>query len=34
MHAWSAAIIDNAHIQAGDVVVGLASYGKASYEDF
>ncbi|MFN8335124.1 MAG: AIR synthase-related protein [Cyclobacteriaceae bacterium] len=27
-------VIDNAHIQAGDVVVGLASYGKASYEDF
>lgn len=27
-------IINNAHIQAGDVIVGLASYGKASYEDF
>lgn len=27
-------VIDNANIQAGDVVVGLASYGKASYEDF
>lgn len=27
-------VIDNAHIQAGDVIVGLASYGKASYEDF
>lgn len=26
-------IIDNAHIQAGDVIVGLASSGKASYED-
>ncbi|MCI0751205.1 MAG: AIR synthase-related protein, partial [Flammeovirgaceae bacterium] len=26
-------VIDNAHIQAGDVVVGLASYGQASYED-
>lgn len=25
-------VIDNANIQAGDVVVGLASYGKASYE--
>ena len=27
------AVIDNARIQAGDVVVGLASYGKATYED-
>lgn len=27
-------VIDNAQIQAGDVIVGLASYGKASYEDF
>lgn len=27
-------VIDNARIQAGDVIVGLASYGKASYEDF
>lgn len=26
-------VIDNANIQAGDVIVGLASYGKASYED-
>jgi phosphoribosylformylglycinamidine cyclo-ligase len=26
-------VIDNARIQAGDVVVGLASYGQASYED-
>jgi phosphoribosylformylglycinamidine cyclo-ligase len=25
-------IIDNANIQAGDVIVGLASFGKASYE--
>ncbi|WP_422860543.1 AIR synthase related protein [Flagellimonas sp. S174] len=25
-------VIDNANIQAGDVIVGLASYGKASYE--
>lgn len=25
-------VIDNSNIQAGDVVVGLASYGKASYE--
>ena len=25
-------VIDNARIQAGDVVVGLASYGQASYE--
>ena len=27
------AVIDNKNIQAGDVVVGLASYGKATYED-
>lgn len=26
-------VIDNATIQAGDVIVGMASYGKASYED-
>ena len=26
-------VIDNSRIQAGDVVVGLASFGKASYED-
>ncbi len=26
------AVIDNANIQAGDVIVGLASYGKATYE--
>lgn len=26
-------VIDNARIQAGDVVVALASYGQASYED-
>lgn len=26
-------VIDNARIQAGDVVVALASYGKANYED-
>ncbi|MPR34699.1 phosphoribosylformylglycinamidine cyclo-ligase [Cytophagaceae bacterium SJW1-29] len=25
-------VIDNAHIQAGDVIVGLASYGQAKYE--
>jgi phosphoribosylformylglycinamidine cyclo-ligase len=25
-------VIDNSHIQAGDVIVGLASYGKATYE--
>ncbi len=25
-------VIDNAHIKAGDVIVGLASYGQASYE--
>jgi len=26
-------VIDNANIKAGDVIVGLASYGKATYED-
>lgn len=26
-------VIDNANIQAGDVIVGLASYGRATYED-
>jgi phosphoribosylformylglycinamidine cyclo-ligase len=26
-------VIDNSRIQAGDVIVGLASYGKSSYED-
>lgn len=26
-------VIDNKNIQAGDVIVGLASYGKASYEN-
>lgn len=26
-------VIDNANIQSGDVIVGLASYGQASYED-
>ncbi|MEJ2584556.1 MAG: AIR synthase-related protein [Robiginitalea sp.] len=26
-------VIDNARIQAGDVIVGLASYGKATYEN-
>jgi phosphoribosylformylglycinamidine cyclo-ligase len=26
-------VIDNATIQAGDVIVGLSSFGKASYED-
>jgi len=26
-------VINNANIQAGDVIVGLASYGKACYED-
>lgn len=26
-------VIDNARIKAGNVIVGLASYGKASYED-
>ena len=25
-------VIDNAHITAGDVIVGMASYGKATYE--
>jgi phosphoribosylformylglycinamidine cyclo-ligase len=25
-------VIDNSHIQVGDVIVGLASYGKATYE--
>jgi phosphoribosylformylglycinamidine cyclo-ligase len=25
-------VIDNAHIQAGDVIVGLASFGQATYE--
>jgi phosphoribosylformylglycinamidine cyclo-ligase len=27
-------VIDNSRIQAGDVIVGLASYGKASYEEY
>jgi len=26
-------VIDNANIQAGDVIVGMASYGKATYEN-
>src|SRR5690606_10342329 len=26
-------VLDNARIRAGDVIVGLSSYGKASYED-
>lgn len=26
-------VVDNKNIQAGDVIVGLTSYGKASYED-
>ena len=26
-------VIDNANIQAGDVIVGLASFGQATYED-
>ena len=26
-------VINNANISAGDVIVGLASYGKATYED-
>jgi phosphoribosylformylglycinamidine cyclo-ligase len=26
-------VIDNSRIRAGDVIVGLSSYGKASYED-
>lgn len=30
--AERAKIIDNANIQAGDVIVGLASYGQATYE--
>lgn len=25
-------VIDNSHIQAGDIIVGLASYGQATYE--
>ena len=25
-------VIDNADIQAGDVIVGLASFGQATYE--
>jgi phosphoribosylformylglycinamidine cyclo-ligase len=25
-------VIDNSHIQAGDVIIGLASYGKTTYE--
>ena len=28
-----AEVVDNAHIRAGDVIVGLASYGQATYED-
>jgi len=28
-----AKVIDNAHIRPGDVIVGLASYGQASYEN-
>jgi phosphoribosylformylglycinamidine cyclo-ligase len=27
-------VIDNAKIQAGDVIIGLASYGQSAYEDF
>ena len=27
-------VIDNANIEAGDVIVGLASFGKATYEDY
>jgi len=27
------AVIDNSNIKAGDLIVGLSSYGKASYED-
>ena len=27
-------IIDNSNIKAGDVIVGLSSYGKSNYEDF
>ena len=30
MKRWD--VIDNAHIQAGDVIVGLASFGQSSYE--
>jgi len=26
-------VVDNAHIKAGNVIVGLASYGQATYED-
>ncbi|HEU5292139.1 MAG TPA: AIR synthase related protein [Cyclobacteriaceae bacterium] len=26
-------VIDNANIQAGDIIIGLASFGKATYED-
>lgn len=26
-------VIDNSRIQAGDVIIGMASYGKATYED-
>ena len=26
-------VIDNAHIQTGDVIIGLASFGKATYEE-
>ena len=26
-------VVDNAHIRPGDVIVGLASYGQATYED-
>jgi phosphoribosylformylglycinamidine cyclo-ligase len=26
-------VVDNARIHAGDVIVGLSSFGKASYED-
>ena len=31
--AQRSAIIDNANIKAGDVIVGLASYGQATYEN-
>ena len=27
-------VIDNSNIKAGDVIVGLSSYGKSNYEDF
>ena len=27
-------VIDNANIRSGDVIIGLASFGQASYEDF